>query len=56
MIFEKIEKIIKFNVKIKYIDWNKQVQGGMKSSENYFNTNEFNKELKKSKNISLRYL
>ena len=51
MIFEKIEKIIKFNVKIKCIDWNKQIQGGMKSSENYFNTNEFNKELKKSKNI-----
>jgi hypothetical protein len=53
MIFE---KTIKFNVKIKCTGCNKQIQGGMKSSENYLNANKFNKELKKSKNISLRYL
>ena len=53
MIFKKIEKIIKFNVKIKCIDWNKQIQGEMKSSENYFNTNEFNKEWKKFQKIYL---
>ena len=50
MIFKKIEKIIKFSVKIKCIDWNKQIQRGMKSSENYFNTNGIKKV---SKNISL---
>ena len=44
MIFKKNEKIIKINIKIKCIYSNKQVPGGMKSSENYFNTNEFNKE------------
>ena len=50
MIFGKIkkdEKIIKFNVKMQCVNCNKQVPGGMKSSENYFNTHEFNKELKK---------
>ena len=50
MIFGKIkkdEKIIKFNVKIQCVNCNKQVPGGMKSSENYFNTHEFNKELEK---------
>jgi hypothetical protein len=50
MIFGKIkkdEKIIKFNVKMQCVNCNKQVPGGMKSSENYFNTDEFNKELEK---------
>ena len=50
MIFGKIkkdEKIIKFNLKIQCVNCNKQVPGGMKSSENYFNTDEFNKELEK---------
>ena len=50
MIFGKIEKnekIIKFNVEMQCVNCNKQVPGGMKSSENYFNTCEFNKELKK---------
>ena len=50
MIFGKIkkdEKIIKFNVKIQCVNCNKQVPGGMKSSENYFKTHEFNEELEK---------
>jgi hypothetical protein len=50
MIFE---KIIKFNVKIKCTGCNKQVPGGMKSSENYLNANKFNKELKKFQKIYL---
>jgi len=56
MIFGKIkkdEKIIKFNVKIQCVNCNKQVPGGMKSSENYFNTHEFNKELEKFQKIYL---
>ena len=44
---EKNEKIIKFNLEIQCVNCKKQVPGGMKSSENYFNTYEFNKELKK---------
>jgi hypothetical protein len=50
MIFGKIkkdEKIIKFNLKMQCVNCNKQVPGGMKSGENYFNTDEFNKELEK---------
>ena len=50
MIFGKIEKnekIIKFNVEMQCVNCKKQVPGGMKSSENYFNTHEFNIELKK---------
>jgi|TARA_B110000238_G_scaffold111379_1_gene121063 hypothetical protein len=56
MIFGKIkkdEKIIKFNLKIQCVNCNKQVPGGMKSSENYFNTHEFNKELEKFQKIYL---
>ncbi|MEZ7989638.1 MAG: hypothetical protein ACKVJ0_05135 [Nitrosopumilus sp.] len=56
MIFGKIkkdEKIIKFNVKMQCVNCNKQVPGGMKSSENYFNTHEFNKELEKFQKIYL---
>ena len=56
MIFGKIkkdEKIIKFNVKMECVNCNKQVPGGMKSSENYFNTHEFNKELEKFQKIYL---
>ena len=53
MIFEKIEKIIKFNVKIKCINCNKQIPGGIKSSKHYFNTNKFNKELNKFQKIYL---
>ena len=60
MIFGKIEKnekIIKFNVEMQCVNCKKQVPGGMKSSENYFNTNEFNKKFqKKSKNISVQHL
>jgi|TARA_B110000467_G_scaffold79269_1_gene71624 hypothetical protein len=52
----KNEKIIKFDVEIQFVDCKKRVPGGMKSSENYFNAYEFNKELKISKNTSLRYL
>ena len=50
MIFGKIEKnekIIKFNVEMQCVNCKKQVPGGMKSSESYFNTHEFNIELKK---------
>ena len=50
MIFGKIEEndiAIKFDVKIQCVNFKKQVPGGMKSSESYFNTDEFNKELKK---------
>ena len=56
MIFGKIkkdEKIIKFNVKMQCVNCNKQVPGGMKSSENYFNTHEFNKGLEKFQKIYL---
>lgn len=56
MIFGKIkkdEKIIKFNIKMQCVNCNKQVPGGMKSSENYFNTHEFNKELEKFQKIYL---
>ena len=56
MIFGKIkkdEKIIKFNLKMQCVNCNKQVPGGMKSSENYFNTHEFNKELEKFQKIYL---
>ena len=52
MIFGKIEKnekIIKFNLEMQCVNCKKQVPGGMKSSENYFNTYEFNKELKNFK-------
>ena len=48
MIFGKIEEndiVIKFDVKIQCVKCKKQVPGGMKSSESYFNTDEFNKEL-----------
>ena len=47
MILDKIEKIIKFNLKMQCTNCKKQVPGGMKPSKNYFNTYEFNKELKK---------
>jgi hypothetical protein len=50
---EENEKIIKFNLELKCTNCNKKVPGGMKSSENYFETIEFNKELEKFKKTYL---
>ena len=56
MIFGKIEEndiVIKFDVKIQCVNCKKQVPGGRKSSESYFNTDEFNKELIKFQKMYL---
>jgi hypothetical protein len=50
---EENEKVIKFNLELKCTNCNKKVPGGMKSSENYFETIEFNKELEKFKKTYL---
>ena len=43
------EEIIKFNLELKCINCSKKVPGGMKSGKNYFNTIEFNKDIKEFK-------
>ena len=50
---EENEKVIKFNLELKCTNCNKKVPGGMKSSENYFETIEFNKELEEFKKTYL---
>ena len=51
------DEIIKFNLELKCNNCNKKVSGGMKLSQNYFKTIEFNKKLQKfKKNIFVEFV
>jgi hypothetical protein len=47
------EAIVDFKIEIKCVNCNKEVPGGMKSSETYFHTDEFKKDLEKFKETYL---